>query len=59
MTRYLVPRCLVLADHDVVQRAVHAQMRTHLMIGDVELPAQDKPGYDLERRGIQISIQQR
>jgi hypothetical protein len=59
ITRYLLLRCLVLADHDVFQRVVHAQMRTHLMIGDFELPAHDKPGYDLERRGIQISIQQR
>jgi hypothetical protein len=32
MTRYLVPRCLVLADHDVFQRGVHVQMRTHLMM---------------------------
>jgi hypothetical protein len=46
MTRYLVPRCLVLADHDVFQRAVHAQMRTHL-IARVPLGAETR---DLQPR---------
>ena len=48
-------RAMARSDH---WRCLHAQMRSHLLEGDLQLPAQHKPFQNLRRVHGQVSAQQ-